>query len=164
MPNIDDLFVVADNTGVQLEIISGLPVWETWPSLTHQKTIDRIRQSFGHSDQVNGNCECLHYAGLHIKFPEGSVKRSDIAIFHRRPRETDFAVTEVPETVIEIISKGYEKKDLELSPPFYLGQGVKDVIVYDPHSKVTRHFTTAGQSEYAESVTLTVQCGCQVTL
>ncbi|MEO6724183.1 MAG: Uma2 family endonuclease [Blastocatellia bacterium] len=160
--------MIADNAGGQLEIIGGLHVWEAWPSLMHQKTIDCIRQSFKHSDQVNGGRECLHYAGLHyaglhIKFPDGSVKHSDIAIFHRRPRETDFAVTDVPEAVIEIISEGYEKKDLELGPPFYLSQGVKDVIVYNPYTKVTRHFTAAGQSEYAKSVTLILQWGCQVT-
>ncbi len=164
MPNIDYLFMIADNAGVRLEIIGGLPVWEALPNLTHQETIDRVRETFKHADCINGGCECLHYSDLHIKFPDGSDKRPDVSIFCRRPSETESAVTEVPEAVIEIISKGYEKKDLELGPPFYLGQGVKDVVVYDPSTKVTRHFTAAGQSEYAESVTLTLQCGCQVTL
>ena len=164
MQNIDDLFMIADNAGVRLEIIGGLPTWELLPNLTHQKAIDRIRQSFKHSEYVNGGCECLHYADLHIKFPDGSDKRPDVSIFCHEPSETESAVTEVPDAVIEIISKGYEKKDLELGPPFYLGQGVKDVVVYDPSTKVTRHFTTAGQSEYAGSITLTLQCGCQVTL
>lgn len=164
MPNIDDLFMIADNAGVRLEVIGGLPVWEALPNLIHQETIDRVRETFKHADYVNGGCECLHYSDLHIKFPDGSDKRPDVSIFCRRPSETESAVTEVPEAVIEVISKGYEKKDLELGPPFYLGQGVKDVIVYDPSTKVTRHFTAAGQSEYADSVTLTLQCGCQVTL
>lgn len=35
MPDIDDLFMIADNAGGQLEIIGGLPVWEAWPSLMH---------------------------------------------------------------------------------------------------------------------------------
>lgn len=164
MPNIDDLFMIADNAGVRLEIIGGLPTWEMLPNLTHQKTIDRVRQTFKPSAQVDCGCECLHYADLHIKFPDGSDKRPDVSMFCHEPNETESAVTEVPEAVVEIISKGYEKKDLELGPPFYLGQGVKDVIVYDPYTKVTRHFTAAGQSEYAESVTLTLQCGCQVTM
>jgi Uma2 family endonuclease len=101
---------------------------------------------------------------LHIKFPDGSDKRPDVSLFRHRPRETDSAVTEVPEAVIEVLSRGYEKKDLELGPPFYLRQGVKDVIVFDPSTKRTRHFTSAGQRDYAESVTLTLQCGCEVTL
>ncbi len=72
-------------------------------------------------------------------------------------------MTEVPEAVIEVLSKGYEKKDLELGPPFYVGQGVKDILVYDPDNKTTRHFTATGQFEYAEGATLRLQCGCEVT-
>src|SRR5215831_15773487 len=164
MPNIDELFMIADDAGVRLEIIGGLPIWEALPNLTHQEAIDRIRQTFRPAEPGAGGCECLHYSDLHIKFPDGSDKRPDISVFCHRPRETDSAVTEVPEAVVEVISKGYEKKDLELGPPFYLKHGVKDIIVYDPYTKITRHFTAAGQREYEESVTLTLQCGCQVTL
>ena len=164
MPNIDDLFMIADDAGVRLEIVDGLPTWEALPNLTHQETIDRVRQTLIPAEHGNGGCACLHYSDLHIKFPDGSDKRPDISIFCNRPAETDSAVTEVPQAVIEVLSKGYEKKDLELGPPFYLGQGVKDVIVYDPYSKVTRHFTADGKRDYEESVTLSLQCGCQVTL
>ena len=161
--NIDELFMMADEAGVRLEIIGGLPVWEALPNLRHQETIDRVRRTFRRSESDDG-CDCLHYADLHIKFPDGSDKRPDISVFCQRPGETDSAVTGVPEAVIEVLSKGYEKKDLELGPPFYLGQGVKDVIVYDPYSKVTRHFSAGGRHDYHEAVTLTLQCGCQVTL
>jgi Uma2 family endonuclease len=164
MPDIDDFFLIADNAGVRLEIINGLPIWEALPNLTHQETIDRIRQTFIVSDKLNGDCSCLHYADLHIKFPDGSDKRPDISIFCRRPAETESAVTEVPEAVIEIISKGYEKKDLELGPPFYLSQGVEDVIVYNPYTGAIRHFDTAGARNYQSPTTLTMHCGCQVTL
>ncbi len=164
MPNIDDFFLIADNAGVRLEIIGGLPIWEALPNLTHQKTIDRIRQTFTAADKLNGGCACLHYADLHIKFPDGSDKRPDISIFCQEPSETEFAVTEVPEAVIEIISKGYEKKDLELGPPFYLEQGVKDVIVYNPYTQSVRHFDAAGDRSYQSPITLTLRCGCQVTL
>jgi len=44
MPRIEDFFQIADNAGIRLEIIGGLPVWEMLPNLTHQKTIDRVRQ------------------------------------------------------------------------------------------------------------------------
>jgi Uma2 family endonuclease len=162
-PNIDDLFMIADEAGVRLEIVAGLPVWEALPNLTHQETIDRIRQSFKPAEEGSG-CACLHYADLHVKFPDGSDKRPDISIFCHRPSESDSAVTEVPEAVVEVLSKGYEKKDLELGPPFYLGQGVKDVIVYDPSTKATRHFTVASSHDYSDAVTLALQCGCLVTL
>lgn len=164
MPRIEDFFQIADNAGIRLEIIEGLPVWEMLPNLTHQETIDRVRDSFKHSEHVNGGCQCLHYSDLHIKFPDGSDKRPDVSIFCRRPSETESAVTEVPEAVIEIISKGYEKKDLELGPPFYLGQGVRDVIVYDPYTLVTKHFDASGMREYSGTITLSLQCGCEVTL
>jgi Uma2 family endonuclease len=164
VPRIEDFFQIADNAGIRLEIIEGLPVWEMLPNLTHQETIDRVRGSLKHSKHVNGGCKCLHYSDLHIKFPDGSDKRPDVSIFCHRPSETESAVTEVPEAVIEIISKGYEKKDLELGPPFYLKQGVRDVIVYDPYTRVTRHFDASSEREYSETVTLTLQCGCEVTL
>jgi len=52
----------------------------------------------------------------------------------REPDETEDAILLLPEAVIEVVSKGYEAKDLELGPPFYLAQGVEDVIVFDPTS------------------------------
>ena len=162
MPNIEDMFAIADNAGVRLEIIDGLPVWEALPNLTHQKTIDQIRHTIRRSE--NGGCECLHYSDLHIKFPDGSDKRPDISIFCHEPTETENAVTQVPEAVIEIISKGYEKKDLELGPPFYLGQGVKDVVVYDPYTRSIKRFDSAGEREYQSPATLTFRCGCQATI
>jgi Uma2 family endonuclease len=163
MPNIDDLFQIADNAGVRLEIIDGLPVWEALPNLTHQEAIDRIRQTF-RTGETKGECACLHYADLHIKFPDGSDKRPDISVFCKRPVETESAVIDVPEAVIEIISKGYEKKDMELGPPFYLGQGVKDVIVYNPYTGTTRHVDCSGDRTHQSSTTLTLHCGCQVTV
>jgi Putative restriction endonuclease len=71
-------------------------------------------------------CACVHYADIYVAFPDGSLKRPDIAIFCREPEA---------EAVIEVISQGYEFKDLELGPMFYLSQGVKDVVVLDPRSK-----------------------------
>jgi Uma2 family endonuclease len=100
---------------------------------------------------------------LHIKFPDGSNKRPDISFFCQRPTETETAVTDVPEAVVEIVSRGYEAKDLELGPPFYLGQGVKDVIVFDPYDKQVLHFDAAGKREYPSPVALELKCGCQLT-
>ena len=65
----------------------------------------------------------------------------DISIFCREPteEEQDEALTLIPEAVIEVVSKGYEAKDLEIGPPFYLSQGVKDVIVFDPATLLVLH-------------------------
>jgi Uma2 family endonuclease len=167
MPNIDDLFHIADEAGIRLEVVDGLAVWEALPNLTHQEAVDRIRQTLktrGPAGGSDGGCACLHYADLHIKFPDGSDKRADVSIYCRRPAETESAVTEVPQAVIEVLSKGYEKKDLELAPPFYLKHGVKDIVVYDPYSRATRHITATGERDYLDPVTLEFQCGCQVSL
>jgi hypothetical protein len=104
--NIDDVFQRADDVGIRLEIIGGLPVWEAHPNLTHQKAIDHIRESIQPAhNQSASTCECVHYADLHIKFPDGSDKRPDISIFCQEPTETESAVTQVPVAVVEIISR-----------------------------------------------------------
>jgi hypothetical protein len=61
-----------------------------------------------------------------------------------------------------LFSRGYEKKDLELGPQFYLGQGVKDVIVFNPYTNVVHHFDADGDREYQSPITLRSKCGCQV--
>jgi hypothetical protein len=165
MEDVEDIFQRADEVGIRLEVIGGLPVWEVHPNLTHQEAIDRIRQTITPApDRDQQDCGCLHYADLHLKFPDGSDKRPDISLFCRRPTESESAVTEVPAAVVEIISRGYEAKDLELGPPFYLGQGVKDVIVFDPYSKRVYFFDSAGRQEFESPVKLELKCGCQITV
>ena len=36
--------------------------------------------------------------------------------------------------MVEVVSRGYEAKDLEIGPRFCLSQGVKDVVVFDPYT------------------------------
>ena len=163
--SLDDVFQRANDVGIRLEIIGGLPIWETHPNLTHQRAIDYIRESIEPaSDQAAVTCACVHYADLHIKFPDGSDKRPDISIFCQEPTETDSAVTQVPVAVIEIISRGYEAKDLDLGPPFYLLHGVQDVVVFDPYSHRVYYFDAAGKREFESPVTFALHCGCQVTI
>lgn len=162
--SIDDMLQRADTVGIRLEVIGGLPVWEAHPNLTHQKAIDHIRESIEPATDQTSPCACVHYADLHIKFPDGSDKRPDISIFCQEPTETESAVTQVPVAVIEIISRGYEAKDLTLGPPFYLVHGVQDIVVFDPYAQRIYHFDSAGQQEYDAPVTLALHCGCQVTI
>ena len=162
MENFEDLAQRTDDAGFRLERIGGVSTWEPWPSLRHQRAIDRIRQSF--VTREGQTCACVHYSDLHIKFPDGSDKRPDVSIFCARPSETDTAVTTVPEAVVEIISRGYEKKDLELGPPFYLEQGVKDIFVFDPYTEMIHHFTTSGEQTHQSPFTAVLQCGCQITI
>jgi Uma2 family endonuclease len=66
----------------------------------------------------------------------------------------------VPEAVVEIVSPGSERKDLEVGPPFYLSQGVVDVVVVDPRTSVVLHYRKSGLSRHLSPVNLTLDCGC----
>ncbi len=158
-----DLFLKANEIGLRLEMTAGMPSWETQPVLLHQETIDIIRASIRPSDQET-ECGCVHYADLYVEFLDGSLKRPDISIFCRRPTETTTAVTLIPEAVIEIISQGYEIKDLEINPFFFLSQGVKDVIVLDPITKFILHARKDGKKTYTSPQEFTLECGCTVTV
>ena len=121
---MDPKYLRADALGIRLEMVAGLPIWEPHPVYKHQKEVDRIRSS------LTSNA-CVHTANVYVSFPDGSLKRPDISIFCQEPAEQEEAVTLVPEAVIEVISKGYEAKDLEIGPQFYLAQGVKDAVVFN---------------------------------
>ena len=67
----------------------------------------------------------------------------------------------LPEAVIEVISKGYESKDNDIGRLFYLAQGVKDVIVYDPATDFVTHARRDGTKRLVSPVTIVLECGCE---
>ncbi|MFL5733895.1 MAG: Uma2 family endonuclease [Chloroflexia bacterium] len=67
-------------------------------------------------------------------------------------------------TLIEIISPGYEYKDLALNPQFYLAQDVLDVVIVDPRSKAVTHYRTSQVTSHVAPVTIDLQCGCTCTI
>ena len=156
---MDSQLLRAEALGIRLEIVGGLPVWEASPVIRHQLAIDRIRESIGKTGTVS-TCECFHIPDIYIEFPDGSLKRPDISIFCKQPQETDDAVKEIPDAVIEIISKGYEKKDLEIGVPFYVANGVKDVVVFNPYTDEVLHFQSGGVSNFTSPTRLEFACGC----
>ncbi len=165
MNEIQRTILDADRAGFRLEFVNGLGVWEASPILRHQKKVDSIRATIVPANQT-GNCACVHYADIQVAFPDGSQKRPDIAIFCREPDEQDSAVTLLPEAIIEILSKNYEAKDLEIGVPFYRNAGVKDIVVFDGETNTVLHYqagATAPQT-YSSPVTLTLQCGCVCTV
>lgn len=100
-----------------------------------------------------------------MRFPNGSDKRPDIAILRESPEQNEEAVTTLPDAVIEIISKGYEAKDYLVGLPFYLTQGVKDVVVLNSYADEVLHCRPNGYRQTYESpVELTLICGCNVTV
>jgi len=153
----------ADELGVRLEIVNGLPIWEAQPLYRHQKQVERI--AGGIRTGTSAGCQCVHALDVYIEFP-GGLKRPDISIFCREPteEEQDKALTLIPEAVIEVISKGYEAKDLEIGPPFYLSQGVKDVVVFDPSTLLVLHVKKSRTTRQIAPVEIHLECGCSVTV
>ena len=159
---MDSRLLRADELGIKLEIINGLPVWEASPVIRHQTAVDRIRDSIKKTSDTN--CECFHVADIYIQFPDGSLKRPDISVYCVTPTETDEAVKEIPDAVIEVISKGYEKKDLEIGVPFYLASGVKDVVVFNPYTDEVLHFSGGEKREMTSPVEIEFECDCRCTV
>lgn len=157
---MDSQFLQANELGIKLEIVNGLPIWEAAPVMRHQMAVDRIRESIKKTETGGENCDCVHVADIYVQFPDGSLKRPDISIFCETPTETDEAVKDVPIAVIEIISKGYEKKDLEIGVPFYLASGVKDVVVFNPYSDEVLHFSSGERLEAISPIEIEFECGC----
>ena len=161
---IEKLLRDADAIGVRLEIIDGLPVWEASPVYRHQAETDRIRSSI--KLIPNSVCECEHVADVYFRFKDGSFKRPDIALLCRKPLESemDSALEIVPEAVIEIISEGYEDKDMRLAPGFYLTQGVKDVLIFDPRAKLIWHHRVDGVGRFNSPQAFKLECGCECVI
>ncbi len=161
---MDSKFLKAEEFGVRLEIVRGLPIWEPYPVYKHQKEVDRIRatiQPVEKSAQSQERCSCIHAADVYISFPDKSLKRPDISIFCREPEEEEEAITLVPEAVIEVISKGYEAKDLEIGPQFYLSQGFKDVVVFNPYTLFVLHVRRDEVARHLSPVKIDLLCGCR---
>jgi Uma2 family endonuclease len=129
----------------------------------HQKHIERIVQGITKAETAESACECVHAVDVCVQFPTG-LKRPDISIFCREPseEEQDSALTMIPEAVIEVVSKGYEAKDLEIGPPFYLSQGVKDVVVFDQLTLMVLHVRKDRTTRQVSPVVIALECGCQV--
>ena len=160
--SLSPILLQASELGIRLEIVNGLHIWEAQPVYRHQKHIERIVQGITKTDCIPSECDCIHAVDVYIQFPNG-LKRPDISIFCKEPseEEQDSALTMIPEAVIEVVSKGFEAKDLEIGPPFYLSQGVKDVIVFDPLTLLVLHVRKNRTTRQVSPVVIELECGCR---
>lgn len=94
----------------------------------------------------------------------GSSVTPDISISCREPDEMDAPVTLLPEAVVEVISKGFEAKDYEIGLQFYLAQGIKDVIMFDPSRSHVLQARADGTRELTSPTTISLECGCVCTV
>ena len=153
----------AHEAGIKLEYVNGIPVWEASPVIRHQSKTLEIQFSMMSFAKESG-CDCIPLADISIRFPDGSLKRPDISVYCAMPPERDTSTTQIPEAVIEIISKGYEKKDSEISLPFYLAQRIADIALFDPATNRVAHYQEGKLNEYDSPVELTFACGCRATI
>jgi Uma2 family endonuclease len=162
--SIDPRLLHANELGIRLEIVNGLAIWEAQPLYRHQKHVERISSSIRPADDAV-DCACVHALDVYVQFPNG-LKRPDISLFCREPteEEQDSALTLIPEAVIEVVSPGYEAKDLEIGPAFYLSQGVKDIIVFDPRTLLVLHIRQGHVSRQVAPQEIRLECGCAVTV
>lgn len=152
------------DSAIRLEITNGVPTWEAFPGSRHQIVIDFIRASIDALQQSHTGCACAHLTDVSIRFPDGSFKRPDIAIFCSRPPVQDEALTVLPCAVVEIISPNYEYKDVSLNPPFYLSQGLLDVIIVDPRTGQVVHYSATQVANHNAPCAIEMQCGCSCAI
>src|SRR5262245_2439410 len=86
--------------GMRLELVNSVREWAMSSARKHQRSIFRIEHSLYRKPDADTDCECIPSSDTYIRFPEGSLKRPDIAIFCRGPDEQTTAVTLMPEAVI----------------------------------------------------------------
>lgn len=167
---VDELIMQMDASGipVRLEYVRGQVKWEASPASRHQRLVDRIRASLQPQPGGVSLCACDSLADVLIRFndPDQSLKRPDIAVFCEPPPDQDTALSTIPEAVIEVLSAGYEEKDIGPDgAAFYIANGVQDVLVVDPRSQTVRHFQPA-TPELCSALprTFDLTCGCRVTI
>ena len=153
----------ADQSHVRLQMTAGVPTWEAMPGWRHQRIIADVFTSVRRAAGGEGDCGCHVAMDVMVRFPEGSFRSPDVAIFCTLPPDRDGAVDILPAAVVEIVSPGYEEKD-RIGPPFYLAQGVADVVVYDPRTGEVAHATATGETRHRAPVELEFACGCAVTI
>ncbi len=164
--SIEELILQTDASGapVRLEYVRGRTRWEASPSSRHQKALQRIERSVRPSQGDATGCACFTLSDVIICFPdpERSIKRPDLAIFCEEPPDSDETLDMVPVAVVEILSPGYEDKDLGPDgAPFYLEHGVLDVVVVDPRDGAILHFRPGHPPVTLQApATLSLTCGC----
>lgn len=165
MDEIEELvFRAEEELGIRLEIMDGMTAWEAHPRFRHQSAIDRIRATIKRVEDTANRCECIHVADVTFRFPNNSIKTPDIAILCAEPAEQDTAVRAIPEAVVEVLSRGSKRKDLELGVPFYLKYGVKDVIVVNPETGNIAHHRDGSVKQFKSPAELHLLCGCTITV
>jgi hypothetical protein len=73
-------------------------------------------------------------------------------------------LTLIPEAVAAVVSRGLEAKDLEIGPPFYLSQGLRDVLVFDPATLLLLHVRRDHVSRQIAPIGVELRRGCRPSI
>ena len=153
----------AREAGLKIEIAGGLPIFQLAPAMIHQEDVFEIAKAIRKGPRAaESGCECYAAFDALVRFPDGSYRRPDISIFCTRPPRVRAATTLVPTAVVEALSPSSIVKDTQLSPEWYLSQGVRDVFVYDPEALTVDHIRAAGRERHTIPVELETETGCLV--
>lgn len=158
------LLAFGEEIGLKFELTDGGITWETYPGIAHQEIVYNVQTSLQRGDAQGTNCDCYHGADVDLVLPDGTVKRPDVSVWCKRPSELEGFVHEVPEAVVEVVSPGYEAKDLVHGPPIYLRNGVKDVIVLDRAKGEVHHWTPEERRTVTSPFTFDLVYGCKITV
>lgn len=109
--------------------------------------MDRIRP-------LEEGCGCAHVASVYIQFPDGSLRRPDIALFCREPEEVDEAIPQIP----QVRPRTSRSAQGSTSP-----RGYKDVVVFDPYTPLVLHLRKDRVERHISPVTLRLE-GCELTV
>ena len=153
----------AYEAGIRVEMVEGTPTWEAFPGYRHQRILKQVEQTVKVDPHGGHGCGCFSIQDTDLLFPDGSYKRPDLAIYCEEPPDAEGAQSVLPQAVVEILSPGYERKDMVVGPPFYLKHGISDVVVIDPRSGTGRHFTRKSEAAFTSPTTIKLQCGCSIT-
>lgn len=110
-----ELADMADEVGFRLEVTRGITTWEASPGPRHQKAVVRALLSLEVS--AGSDCGCFQLPDVYIKFPDGSFKRPDIAVFCEEPPDTDAALQMIPAAVIRFSVRTTKRRTRRLERP-----------------------------------------------
>ena len=109
----------ADGSAVKIEMTAGMPTWEAMPGRRHQRINLAVVNSVRRAPKGKGECGYRALIDVYIRFPDGSFRSPDVAIYCEEPPDVVGALDVLPVAVVEIVSAGYEAKD-RIGLPFYL--------------------------------------------
>jgi Uma2 family endonuclease len=146
----------------RVELIKGRLVPMASPLRLHQKASKRIQYQF--EDFLTKNpCGCEVYnAPFDVRFPTNpsakkataiyTVVQPDLCVICDAQKLDDKGCLGAPDLIVEIISKGTQKKDRTVKRKLYEEFGVKEFWIVYPNDKMVEVFLLNENGTYNESI------------